>query len=341
MCFQNSISKIYIWHLLKADSLFQVALWFYLYNIEYNSFQVPAPQARQLKTSYKSRTTNTSKSAGKIHTPNLAKRPEDSGYVPTVKQEVKVERQSYPDKQASNVGNNSSEKLIYKRFKVEGEQSVTGLPSKVRWALSYGSESTPHGRSTLVAYPVPVDSNDANDPQGDSSLVEFHLPDSPDENYDPLPQVPIPETLLPKHEQNGPTPSNSTPTTLPGTNLPKPSKKKQSKRVICPCCEAKLYYDSELQTEDSVLQSHLVEVHKMKEKYSVKFVLRRRLIERIIASRGPLLCSMCRYSMDDNEMMKCFERFAPGRICFFFFVLVSLLHGGIQNHEPFHQICSG
>ncbi len=291
-----------------------------MYNIEYNSLQVPAPQARQLKTSFKSRTTNTSKSAGKIHTPNLAKRPEDSGYVPTVKQEVKVERQTFPDKQGSNVGKESSEKLIYKRFKVEGEQSITGLPSKVRWALSYGSESTPHGRSTLVAYPVPVDSNDANDPQGDSSLVELQPPGSPDENYDPLPQVPLPETLLPKSEHNGLTPSNATeshtPDTLPGTNLPKPSKKKQIKRVICPCCEIKLYYDPVSQTEDSVLQSHLVDEHKMKEKYSVKFVLRRRLIERIIASRGPLLCSMCRYSMDDNEMMKCFERFAPGRISF-------------------------
>ncbi len=69
-----------------------------------------------------------------------------------------------------------------------------------------------------------------------------------------------------------------------------------------------------------MLQEHLITFHKISPEAAQGIVLRRNLVERIIATRGPILCQTCSHPVVQEELMQPFHQVPSGEG--FQFVLV-------------------
>ena len=273
------------------------------------------PSNKRAKIPGKRRTTKTSRAAGRYEPQTFTKKPEHAVHVPSIfsdKPALKEERQScqasktvtgnllpynytikreiigpelseYSDKMPTNVASQS-----WTISKVEGSGSA--LPSQVLWALGHNPETASLGTTPEAIL------------NGTDSL-------QPPEDHDESDSEPQLSDHLPPNSETFISPTAAL-SCAPHTDTPKPHKGKR--HILCPCCDTKILSSGSTIQSEAVLGAHLITFHKMRQDFAVRFVMRRRLIDRVIATRGPLLCTMCREPMGDEEMMNCFTRDAPG-----------------------------
>ncbi len=185
-----------------------------------------------------------------------------------------------------------------------GSGSALGLPSQVLWALGHNPEAISKTTS-LEAISKGTDMEAIS--QGTGSFIILQPPEDHEDS-----ELELSDQLAATENSDTFTqPSTTAGSCAPHTDTPKPHKGKR--HILCPCCDTKISCSGSVLQDEAVLGAHLITYHKMNKDFAVRFVMRRRLIERMIATRGPLLCTMCREPMGEEEMMSCFTRGAPGK----------------------------
>ena len=95
----------------------------------------------------------------------------------------------------------------------------------------------------------------------------------------------------------------------------------------CPCCGSD-------EQNDALLILHLLKLHKMSRKFATGFVIRRKLIESIVATRGPLLCKKCSHPVGEEEVTKSLDQSPQGTKSLF------SLNEYMYQHEYRHKVDS-